>query len=176
MRTSWMLSRRIVSASRDRRAAAGIRRRRTATVWLLAGLVAGLVLGLTGCGAGGGSDSATRPTTERSGTRPEPSGTERPSETTTAPTRPPRTTADTPASTRTPTTAERPNSPTTTPATSAEALAPTSAPTPSAAGTPAAAESEGLGALGWTLLILLVVAVAGGWLLWRSRKRSAWDA
>jgi hypothetical protein len=144
--------------------------------WLLAGLVAGLVLGLSGCDAGGGSDSATRPTTERSGTRPEPSGTERPSETTTAPTRPPRTTADTPASTRTPTTAERPNSPTTTPATSAEALAPTSAPTPSAAGTPAAAASEGLGALGWTLLILLVVAVAGGWLLWRSRKRSAWDA
>jgi hypothetical protein len=176
MRTSWMLSRWIVSASRDRGAAAGIRRRRTAMVWLLAGLVAGLVLGLTGCGAGGGSDSATRPTTERSGTRPEPSGTERPSETTTAPTRPPRTTADTPASTRTPTTAERPNSPTTTPATSAEALAPTSAPTPSAAGTPAAAESEGLGALGWTLLILLVIAVAVGWLLWRSRKRSAWDA
>ena len=42
-------------------------------------------------------------------------------------------------------------------------------------GTPAAAESEGLGALGWTLLILLVAALAGGWLLWRSRRRSAWD-
>jgi len=62
------------------------------------------------------------------------------------------------------------------PATSAEALTPTSAPTPSAVGTPAAAESEGLGALGWTLLILLVVALAAGWLVWRSRKRSAWDA
>ena len=49
-------------------------------------------------------------------------------------------------------------------------------PTSSDAGTPAAAESEGLGALGWTLLILLVVALIGGWLLWRSRKRSAWDA
>ena len=57
--------------------------------------------------------------------------------------------------------------------TSAEALAPTSAPTPSAA---AAAESEGLGVLGWTLLLLLVVALAAGWLLWRSRRRSAWDA
>jgi hypothetical protein len=91
-------------------------------------------------------------------------------------TRPPRTSADTPASTRPPTSAERPNSPTTTPATSAEALAPTSAPETSAAGTPAAAESEGLGALGWTLLILLVVALAVGWLLWRSRRRSAWDA
>jgi hypothetical protein len=92
------------------------------------------------------------------------------------PTRPPRTSADTPTSDRTPTSAERPNSPTTTPERSAEALAPTSAPTPSAAGTPAAAESEGLGAVGWTLLILLVVALAAGWLLLRSRKRSAWDA
>jgi hypothetical protein len=175
MRTSWMLWRRIVSATRDRRVEPGIGGRRATTVWLLAGLVAGLVLGLSGCGAGG-SDSATRPTTERSGTRPEPSGTEGPSETTTAPTRPPRTTADAPTSTRTPTTAERPNSPTTTPERSSEALAPTSAPETSSAGTPAAAESEGLGALGWTLLILLVVAVAVGWLLWRSRKRSAWDA
>jgi hypothetical protein len=175
MRTSWMLPRRIVSATRDRRVAPGLRRRRIATVWVLAGLVAGLVLGLSGCGAGGGSDSATRPSTERSGTRPAPSGTESPSETTTEPTRPPRTTADTPSSTRTPTSAERPSSPTSRPATSAEAMAPTSTPTPSAAGTPAA-ESEGLGALGWTLLIILVVAVAAGWLLWRSRRRSTWDA
>jgi uncharacterized protein HemX len=135
-----------------------------------------LVLGLSGCGAGGGSDSASRPTTDRSGTRPASSGTESPSETTTEPTRPTRTSADTPTSIRTPTSAERPNSPTTTPAASAEALAPTSAPTPSAAGTPAAAESEGLGALGWTLLILLVIALPTGWLLWRSRRKSAWDA
>jgi hypothetical protein len=176
MRTSWMLSRRILSPTRDRGGEPGIPGRRTITAWLLAGLVLSLVLGLSGCGAGGGSDSATRPTTERSGTRPEPSGTESPRETTTEQTRPPRTTADTPASTRTPTTAERPNSPTTTPERSAEALAPTSAPTTAAAGTPAAAESEGLGALGWTLLILLVVALAAGWLLWRSRRRSAWDA
>lgn len=173
MGTTWMLSRRTVSATRDRRVEPGTRRRRTITAWLLAGLVLSLVLGLAGCGAGGGSDSATRPTTERSGTRPEPSGTESASETTTEPTRPPRTTADTP-STRTPTTAERPSSPTTTPQRSAEALAPTSAPE-TAAGTPTAAESEGLGALGWTLLILLVVALAAGWLLWRSRRRSAWD-
>jgi len=150
------------------------------TALLLAGLVAGLVLWLSGCGADGGTDSATRTSTDRSGTRPTPgateaaSGTESPSVTTTEPTRPPRTTADTPTSERAPTTAGRPSSPTTTPATSAEALAPTSATTPSA-GTPAAAGSEGLGALGWTLLILLVVALAGGWLLWRSRRRSAWD-
>jgi hypothetical protein len=171
-----MLSRPMVSATRNRHVEPGTVGRRATTAWLLAGLVLSLVLGLSGCGAGGGGDSATRSTTERSGTRPEPSGTESPSETTTAPTRPPRTTADTPASTRSPTSAERPSSPTTTPGTSAEALAPTSAPTPSAAGTPAAAESEGLGTLGWTLLILLVVALAVGWLLWRSRRRSAWDA
>ena len=176
MQTSRMRSRPIVPAARGRRLEPGIPGRRATRAWLLAGLVLGLVLGLSGCGAGGGSDSATRPTTERSGTRPEPSGTESPSETSTEPTRPPRTSADTPASTRPPTSAERPDSPTTTPATSAEALAPTSAPETSAAGTPAAAESEGLGAVGWTLLILLVVALAAGWLLLRSRKRSAWDA
>ena len=162
MRTSWMLSRRILSATGNRPVEPGSPGRRTTAAWLLAGLLLGLVLGISGCGAGGGSDSATRPTTERSGTRPEPSGTESPSEPTTEPTRPPRTSADTPTSIRTPT--------------SAEALVPTSAPTPSAAGTPAAAESEGLGALGWTLLILLVVALAAGWLILRSRKRSAWDA
>ena len=176
MRTFWMLSRPIVPATRDRRVEPGIPGRRATTAWLLAGLVLSLILGLSGCGGGGGSDSATRPTTERSGTRPAPSGTESPSETTTEPTRPPRTTADTPTSTRTPTSAERPSSPTTPPATSAETRTPTSAPTSEAAGTPAAAESEGLGALGWTLLILLVVALAAGWLIWRSRRRSAWDA
>ena len=188
MRTSWMLWRRIVSAPRDRGGEAGISGCRAITAWLLAGLVLVLALGLSACGANGGSDSATRSTTERSGTRPQPSGTEQPSETTTEPTRPPRTTTDTPTSDqtptteRTPTTAERPSSPTTTPGTSpdspgtsAEALAPTSAPKTSAAATPAAAESEGLGALGWTLLILLVVALVVGWLIWRSRKRSAWD-
>jgi hypothetical protein len=163
MRTSWLLSRPIVSATGDRRVEPGIPGRRTTTAGLLAGLVLSLILGLSGCGGGGGSDSATRPSTERSGTRPGPSGTESPSETTTEPTRPPRTTADTPTSDRTPTSAERPSSPTTPPATSA-------------ADTPAAAESQGLGALGWTLLILLVVALAAGWLILRSRKKSAWDA
>ena len=188
MRTSWVLSRRIVSATRDRRVEPGIPGCRTTTAWLLAGVVLSLVLGLSGCDAGGGSGSASRPSTERSGTRPAPSGTESPSETNVEPTRSPQTSVDTPASTRaptsterptstrTPTSAERPSTPTTTPATSAETRTPTSAPTSEAAGTPAAAESEGLGALGWALLVVLVVALIGGWLLWRSRKRSAWDA
>jgi hypothetical protein len=33
-----------------------------------------------------------------------------------------------------------------------------------------------LGAGGWVLLILLVVALAAGWLLVRSRRKSAWDS
>jgi hypothetical protein len=160
MRTSWMLSRRVMPTSRDRRLAPLILGRRAGRAWLAAGLVLGLVLWLSGCGAGDGSGSATRPSTERSGTGPAPSVTESPSGTATAPTRPTRTSTGTPTSE---------------PATSAEALAPTS-PTPSAAGTPTAAESEGLGALGWTLLIVLVVGLAAGWMIWRSRRRSGWDA
>jgi hypothetical protein len=154
MRTSWMLSRRIPPATRDRdrRLGASVIGRRAGRAGLLAGLVLVLVLGLSSCGAGDGDDSATRPTTERSGTRPDPSVTA------TAPTRPTRTSSATP----TPTSAERPSSPTTPPATPA-------------AGTPAAAESQGLGALGWALLILLVVALAAGWLISRSRRKSAWD-
>jgi hypothetical protein len=155
MRTSWM-SRRTAPATRNRRVEPGTPERRAATAWLLAGLVLGLVLWLSGCGAGGGSESATGPSTERSGTRPAPSVTA------TAPTRPTRTSA------------ERPTSPPTAPKTSDEAQTQASTPTPSAAGTPAAAESQGLGTLGWTLLILLVVALAAGWLIWRSRRKSAW--
>jgi hypothetical protein len=154
MRMSWMLSRRIPPATRDRdrRPGASVLGRRAGRSGLLAGLVLVLVLGLSSCGAGDGDDSATRPTTERSGTRPDPSVTA------TAPTRPTRTSTATP----TPTSAERPSSPTAPPATSA-------------AGTPAAAESQGLGAVGWTLLILLVVALAAGWLILRSRRKSAWN-
>jgi hypothetical protein len=33
-----------------------------------------------------------------------------------------------------------------------------------------------MGALGWILLIVLVVGLAAGWMIWRSRRRSAWDA
>jgi hypothetical protein len=137
--------------------------RRATRAWLPAGLVLGvvMVLGVSGCDAGGGGESSTRPTTDRSGTRPAPSVTESPSVTVTAPTRSTRTSATTPTSTRTPT--------------SAEAL-PTSAPTPSAAGTTAATEDGGMGALGWALLILLVVGAIAGWLIWRLRRRSAWDA
>jgi hypothetical protein len=166
MRMSGMASRPITPTSRDRRLGPLVLGRHAARAGLLAGLVVGLAVGLSGCGAGGGGESATRPSTERSGTRPAPSVTGSPSETTTEPTQP----------TRTPTSAERPTSPTTAPVTSADVRPPTSTPTPSAAGTPASAESEGLGPLGWTLLIVLVVGLIAGWLLWRSRRKSAWDA
>jgi hypothetical protein len=33
-----------------------------------------------------------------------------------------------------------------------------------------------LGALGWTLLAVLIAGLIAAWLLWRSRRRSAWDA
>jgi hypothetical protein len=182
MPASRRTARRIASASRYQHLESMAIGRRAARTWVLAGLVLGLVLWLSGCGAGGGSESATRTSTERSGTRPAPSVTESPSVTATAPTRPTRTSVATPTttraptSTRTPTSVEPPTSPTTAPATSAEALTPTSTSTPSAAGTPAAAESQGLGALGWTLLIVLVVGLLAGWMIWRSRRRSAWDA
>jgi hypothetical protein len=149
----------------------------TARVWLVAGLLLGLGLWLGGCDAGGeGEDgSATRPSIERSGTLPAPSVTG-PDVTVTTPTRTTRTTtapptSDAPATSVEPTTSAT-SAPTTAPPTSAEA--PTTAST--AAGTPAAAESGGLGVLGWALLALLVVGLVAGWLLWRSRRRSAWDA
>jgi hypothetical protein len=160
MRMSWMLSRGIPPATRvrDRPLGASILGRRAGRAGLLAGLVLGLVLGLSSCGAGDGDESAARPD---------------PSVTATAPTRPTRTSTSTPTPTRTPTSAERPTSPTTRPATSAEALTPTS--TPAAAATPASAESGGLGTLGWTLLVVMVVALTAGWLILRSRRKSAWD-
>jgi hypothetical protein len=33
-----------------------------------------------------------------------------------------------------------------------------------------------LGPLGWTLLVLLAAGLLAAWMIWRSRRRSAWDA
>ena len=145
----------------------------TGRAWLVAGLVLGLVVWLGGCDAGGEGGSAARTSIDRSGTLPAPSATE-PDLTVTTPTRPSRSTnapptSDAPTTSEVPPTSAEP--PTTAPPTSAEA--PTTA--SSAAGTPAA-ESGGPGALVWVLLALLVVGVVAGWLIWRSRRRSAWDA
>jgi hypothetical protein len=53
---------------------------------------------------------------------------------------------------------------------------PTSTSTPSASGTATSAKPGGLGVLGWTLLIVLVAGLIAAWLIWRSRRKSAWDA
>jgi hypothetical protein len=165
MRT-WRITRRTIVPARGR-------------AWCLAGLTLGLVLAVSGCDAGGGSESATGPSTERSGTRPAPSVTESPDDTATTPTRPTRTTAEPPTSNEPPTTNEPPTSiepttvapPTTNePPTSAAALPTTS--TPSAASD----EAGGLGALGWVLLAVLVAGLVAAVVIWRSRRSSAWDA
>src|SRR4029450_6396388 len=186
MRTCCVPAARLPPAARarDRPLGASILGRRACGAWLLAGLMVGLALGLSGCGAGGGGGPAARPD---------------PSVTATAPTRPTRTSTSTPTPTRTPTSAERPTSPTTRPATSADAPPPPPPPAdrppppptrpapsaealtppspPAAAATPASAESGGSGTLGWTLLIVLVAGlIIAGWLILRSRQKSAWDA
>ena len=168
MRTSRMTSRPIVLARRNQRAGPSGGGRRAARAWVLAGLLMGLVLLLSGCGAGDGDLSSTRTSTERSGTRPAPSGTEAPSETAAPTTRPTRTSADTPATTKPPAT--------TRPPASAAALPDTSTSTPSGAEEPASSESGGLGTLGWVLLAVLVAGLIGGVVIWRSRRRSTWDA
>ena len=163
----------------------------TGRAWLLAGLVVGLVLLLGGCDGGGEGGSASRPSVDRSGTLP---SVTQPDVTVTAPTRTTRTTTAPPTSDA-PTTSDEPTT-TAEPPTTAEptttAQAPTTATTPPTTAPPTsaeapttastvpatpAAESGGLGALGWALLALLVVGlVVAGWLIWRSRRRSAWDA
>jgi hypothetical protein len=188
MRTARTTSRRIAPAGRHERLGPLAGGHRAGRACFLAGLVMALIFGLSGCGAGNGGAPSARPSTEPSGSRPATSGTESPRTTATPPTRPPRTSVATPT-TRPPTsvappTSDRPpttpktslaTTPKTSPATSAAALTPSSTSTPPASGTPAAAESGGLGALGWTLLILLVAGLVAGWLIWRSRRKAAWD-
>jgi hypothetical protein len=169
-----MTSRPIVPATRNQSAGPSVTGRRADAAWVLAGLVMGLVLLLGGCGTGDGDISSTRTSTERSGTRPAPSGTEAPSETATPSTRPTRTTAETPTSTRPPSSTRPPTS--IEPPPSAAALPATSTSTPSAAAEPASGEAAGLGALGWILLAALAAGLIGGLVIWRARRHSAWDA
>jgi hypothetical protein len=67
------------------------------------------------------------------------------------------------------------------PTTAAAAPPPTTAaatppsPTPAASAAAATTPSNGLGPLAWILLAALVAAVIGGVLIWRARRRSAWD-
>jgi hypothetical protein len=155
MRTPRRTSRWIAPASRSWRDGPWVIGRRAGRACFLAGLVVVLALWLSGCGGGIG-DAPARTTTEATGGRPATSGTEPPR---TTATRPPRTTGE-PPTTRTPTTS---------PPASAAAQAPTST-------SAASAESGGLGALGWILLGLAAAGLLAALLVWRSRRRSAWDA
>jgi hypothetical protein len=150
MRTARTTSRRIAPAGTHERLGPLAGGHRAGRACFLAGLVMALIFGLSGCGAGNGGAPSARPSTEPSGSRPATSGTESPRTTATPPTRPPRTSVATPT-TRPPTsvaplTSDRPpTTPKTSPATSAAALTPSSTSTPPASGTPASAESGGVG-------------------------------
>jgi hypothetical protein len=133
---------------------------------------------------GGGADatgtSTARPTLSR-----EPGRTEAPPETAAsrstsaaASSRPvPTTNSPTPAETK-PTAETEPPAETAPPVALPPAATPTLAtPTLSASPAAGAAESGGMGPWGWLLLIGLVAAlVIGGLLLYRSQRKSAWDA
>jgi hypothetical protein len=162
-----------------------------------AAVLAGLLLGVTACSGGGENPSALPSTraSERSIDRPsgepdatrsrepdqttEPAETPRPSKTTVAaePARTTRTTTPAEATTRPPTsTAVVKPGPTQTTRTATPAKT-TATAAVSASAAAAAAESQGLGPFGWLLLIVLVAAlIVGGLLVYRSQRRSEWDA
>jgi hypothetical protein len=175
--------------------------RRPGAVLLAAGVLLGTLLGLTACGAEGG-DRPALPSSVPSAGRPplidRPSATpddrESQAETVTPPTRNTRTPEETatPKPTRTATTqpTAQPPAPTTartttptqttarTPAatkTSTRPAEPTAAAS-SLSGTAASDTSDGLGAIGWFLLIILVAGLIGGVLIWRSRRSTGWAA
>jgi hypothetical protein len=172
--------------------------RRSGAPAVLAGLLLGTAIVLTACGAGGENPSGrvSARASERSIERPasgepeatrsrEPDRTTEPAETT----RPPTTSAVvTPEPTRTTRTTTPPET-TTRPPTSTAAVKPEptrttttaaeTTPTPAASASAAAvaAESQGLGPWGWLLLTVLVAAlIVGGLLVYRTQRRSAWDA
>ena len=173
------------------------RRARTAPV--LAGLAIGAVLGLSACGGTDG-DSSARPSAGASIDRPsrepdaETDAPEEPARTDAQPERsrePARTAEPEPPETvtRAPTSAaEEPPPPTRAPRTTAPAEAvpppaqtapPPAAtnPAPSVSDAAAAAESDGVGPYGWLALIALVAAIIiGGLLIYRSRRKTDWDA
>jgi hypothetical protein len=165
---------------------------------VLAALAVGAVLGLSACGDG---EPSARPSAEVSIERPsrgEPgadtSPPAEPTRTEAQPTRsrePDRTTAPAETTTRPPTSAQTTTRPPTSaavappPTTTTRAPTETTPPTtqPPAATAAAsesaaavAAESEGIGPVGWLVLIgLLAALIIGGLLVYRSQRKSAWD-
>jgi hypothetical protein len=173
-----------------------LRKRRPGAAFLVTGLVIGALLGPAACDGGNRPIlPSARPSPELSATRSRAAEPESPSPATSPSARPPRTEGTTPTPTQAPTPTVAP----TQPPTSAAVLppAPTQAPTPTAvptrtpsptppstaaaptaaspSTTATAAKSGGLGTLAWILLIALVAALIGGLLIWRARRRSAWD-
>ncbi|RSM69608.1 hypothetical protein DMB66_11520 [Actinoplanes sp. ATCC 53533] len=174
-------------------------RRPVATV--LAWLLLGIVIGLTACGAGGEAPSGLPSTraSERAVDRPASGEPDTPApERTTEPvatTRPPTAAVVTPERTRTTrsttaaeTTTRPPTSPaatepaparttrTTVPARTSTPVEQTPTPVTSTSVAATVGASQGLGTLGWLLLIALVAALlVAGLLVARSQRRSAWD-
>lgn len=170
---------------------------RSRTVPALAVVVIGALVGLTACDTGGAGP--VRPSSSAGAALSRPSGSEDrlpAGSSTAAATRTPartatRTGASTPsaaATTGSPaaSAAARPTRPaasTPAPNETATAAAPSVAavpPTPTAAASAspvaAPAGSGGPGPLVWALLVALAAALIGGVLIWRSRRKSAWDA
>jgi len=168
---------------------------------LLAGLVLGPALVVTGCG-GGSSGGVSLPTLTRTATPPSitlpgtseasetpeqtatgpalPTRTsESPAETTTSESSPPETTSTSEPSRTSTTTVTRTSEVTTTVTHTSEvttsAETPTPTPTSTVSGTPTSSTSSGVSPWLWILLILLIAAALGAWLLMRSRRRSGWD-
>ena len=173
--------------------------RRAGSTSVLAGLVIGGILGLSACGTGDGEPSArpsagvsidrpsrepdagTSPPAEATRTQPtrsrEVERTTEPAETTTRPPTPAATTTRPPTSAAVvPTQTTKTTAPAeTTPPPTTQQPAATLAASESAAAV--AAESEGVGPFGWLVLIgLLAAMIIGGLLLYRSQRKSAWDA
>jgi len=174
--------------------------RRPSAAFLAAGAVVAVLLGLTACSADG--ESPTRPSAapslERPATAdPEPTDdpdagataatprptrtretgaapTPEPTRTTTKPTTKPTTKATTKPAAPT-TTADRTPAETQTTTEETRPAEPTATATASAVpGTAVADTSDGLGAFGWFLLILLAAGLVGGVLIWRSRRKADW--
>ena len=180
--------------------------RRAGSTSVLAGLAIGVLCGLTACGAGDGEPSArpsagvsidrpsrepdagNSPPAEAAPTEAEPTRsrdverTTEPAETTTPPpaettTRPPtpaKTTTRPPTSAAvvpTQTTKTQEPTKTTPPPTTQQPAAASESPAA------AAAESDGIGPFGWLVVIgLLAALIIGGLLLYRSQRKTAWDA
>ncbi|PRY30873.1 hypothetical protein [Pseudosporangium ferrugineum] len=173
------------------------RNRRRPRLTVLFGLLFGIVVGLTACGAGGGERPSGLPSTraeQREAQRsasgvpdtPTPERTTGATKANRAPetsvvtserTRPTRSTAPAPTTSPPPADTEpAPARPTRTTVPAPTTTQAEQTPTASASAVPAAGTAEGLGLLGWFLLLALAAALIVAWVLvGRSQRRAGWD-